>query len=37
MKLMNEIVAEEDGEVVCIYPSDGDLVEYGQELIVIGD
>lgn len=37
MKLMNEIVAEEDGEVVCIYPADGDLVEYGQELIVIGD
>ena len=32
MKLMNEITAEEDGEVVDICAGDGELVEYGQTL-----
>lgn len=30
MKLMNEITADEDGEIVDICVSDGDIVEYGQ-------
>lgn len=30
MKLMNEITADEDGEIVKICASDGDVVEYGQ-------
>lgn len=29
MKLMNEVVAESDGEVVDVCVADGDLVEYG--------
>lgn len=32
MKLMNEITADIDGEVVDICVSDGDVVEYGQPL-----
>ena len=32
MKLMNEIVAEEDGEIVDICVANGDIVEYGQTL-----
>ena len=32
MKLMNEIVAEQSGEIVDICVNDGDLVEYGQTL-----
>ena len=32
MKLMNEIVAEQDGTIVDICAHDGDVVEYGQTL-----
>jgi acetyl-CoA carboxylase biotin carboxyl carrier protein len=32
MKLMNEITAEEDGEIVDICISNGDIVEYGQTI-----
>lgn len=32
MKLMNEIVAERDGEIVEICASNGEIVEYGQLL-----
>lgn len=32
MKLMNEITADFDGEIVDICVSDGDVVEYGQPL-----
>lgn len=32
MKLMNDINAEEDGEIIEICVSDGDMVEYGQVL-----
>lgn len=32
MKLMNEITADCDGEIVDICVSDGDIVEYGQTL-----
>lgn len=35
MKLMNEVVAERDGEVVEICVSDGELVEYGRVLFRI--
>ncbi len=35
MKLMNEITAEQDGEIVEICVKDGDLVEYGQTLFVM--
>ncbi len=35
MKCMNEIQAEEDGEIVEILAKDGDLVEYGQPLFKI--
>ncbi len=35
MKLMNEIAAEQDGEIVSICAEDGNLVEYGQTLFVI--
>ena len=35
MKLMNEVVAEQDGEVVDICVSDGDMVEFGQTLFKI--
>jgi acetyl-CoA carboxylase biotin carboxyl carrier protein len=35
MKLMNEIVAEHDGEVVWIAAREGDMVEYGQLLMQI--
>ena len=35
MKLMNEIVAEQDGEIVDICVSNGDVVEYGQTLFKI--
>ena len=35
MKCMNEIQAEEDGEIVEILANDGDLVEYGQPLFSI--
>lgn len=32
MKLMNEILAEEDGQIIDICVSDGDIVEFGQTL-----
>ena len=32
---MNEIQAEEDGEIVEVLANDGDLVEYGQPLFKI--
>lgn len=35
MKLMNEITAEQDGEVTRICVEDGNLVEYGQTLFVL--
>lgn len=35
MKLMNEVVAERDGEVVDICVNDGELVEYGRVLFRI--
>lgn len=35
MKLMNEIEAEQDGEIVKILVKDGDMVDYGKELFVI--
>lgn len=35
MKCMNEIQAEEDGEIVEIIAKDGELVEYGQPLFKI--
>ena len=35
MKLMNDIPAEEDGEVAWIAAQDGDMVEYGQVLMQI--
>lgn len=33
MKCMNEVVAEEDGTVVDICATDGELVEYGRVLM----
>ena len=36
MKVMNEVAAEEDGEVLSIDASDGELVEYGGRLMTIG-
>ncbi|MEE0682504.1 MAG: acetyl-CoA carboxylase biotin carboxyl carrier protein [Candidatus Gastranaerophilaceae bacterium] len=35
MKLMNEITAERDGEIVDICANDGDVVEFGQTLFKI--
>lgn len=35
MKLMNEVVAEGDGEIAEICANDGDLVEYGRVLFRI--
>ena len=35
MKLMNEVVAERDGEIVEILPKSGELVEFGQILFRI--
>ena len=35
MKCMNEIQAEEDGEITSVLASNGDLVEYGQPLFGI--
>ncbi len=35
MKLMNEITAEQDGEIVDICVQNGDVVEYGQTLFKI--
>lgn len=35
MKLMNEITSDVDGQIVKIYPKNGDMVEYGQELFQI--
>ena len=32
MKCMNEIQAEEDGEIVAVLANNGDLVEYGQAI-----
>ena len=37
MKMMNEIKADRDGIVTEILVSDGDIVEYNQALMVIGD
>ncbi len=36
MKVINEIPSEFDGEVLEILANDGELVEYGQVLVVIG-
>jgi len=35
MKLMNEIDAEFDGEIVKIYVEDGQSVQYGERLFAI--
>ena len=35
MKLMNDVVAEEDGEIVEICADNGSLVEFGQVLFKI--
>ena len=35
MKLMNDVVAEEDGEIVEICAENGSLVEFGQVLFKI--
>ena len=35
MKCMNEIQAEEDGEITAILATNGELVEYGQPLFAI--
>ena len=35
MKLMNDVVAEEDGEIVEICAENGALVEFGQTLFKI--
>ena len=35
MKLMNEITAELDGEIVEVCAASGDVVEYGQTLFRI--
>ena len=35
MKLLNEITAESDGEIVDICAHNGDVVEYGQTLFKI--
>jgi len=36
MKLMNEITAEHDGEVIDICVKNGEIVEFGQVLFVLG-
>lgn len=36
MKLMNELTADESGEILDICVSDGDIVEFGQTLFKIG-
>ena len=36
MKVMNEVAAESDGEVLSINAKDGELVEYGSCLMTIG-
>ena len=36
MKVMNEITAETDGIIVKILASDGDALEYGQTVMIIG-
>ena len=35
MKLMNEITAEQDGEIARICVEDGELIEYGQALFIL--
>ena len=35
MKLMNDVVAEEDGEIVEVCAENGSLVEFGQTLFKI--
>ena len=35
MKCMNEIQAEEDGEITAVLAANGELVEYGQPLFSI--
>ena len=35
MKLMNEIECDVDGEVVEVFPSNGQPVEYGEKLFAI--
>lgn len=35
MKLMNEITAHRDGVISKVFPNDGDLVEFGQDLFLI--
>ena len=36
MKVLNEVTAEADGEVLEIHAADGDLVEFGSCLMRIG-
>lgn len=36
MKLINEIESEFDGEIAKILVNDGDMVEFGQPLFVVG-
>lgn len=35
MKLMNEITAHRDGIISKVFPKDGELVEFGQDLFLI--
>ena len=35
MKLMNEVTAEKDGEIVSICAENGQVVEYGQALFMV--
>lgn len=35
MKLMNEVTAEKDGEIVSICAENGQVVEYGQTLFMV--
>lgn len=37
MKVMNEITADKDGTILEILASEGDMVEFDQELFVLGD
>jgi acetyl-CoA carboxylase biotin carboxyl carrier protein len=35
MKLMNEIESDADGQIVRIYPQNGQPIEYGEKLFAI--
>lgn len=37
MKVMNEITAPHDGTIEKIFASEGQLIEYGQKLFIIGE